>query len=336
MTRCPFCDPPPGGGGGRLDPVRLRPIPRLSIKTRGGGGGFKGGRRWGGTRAAKTNYGLARHTAGAATFQTPGGGGGGADKDWARLFSHDGHFGLGGWEGTRQPLDAANEQTAHPATFSTAPPHQLLGSATAETTRAVPTHRPLGSAERENDTSKSTGRSGGQNAATRRNMRREERVTVQGPVKKQRPDGMSHRGGGGTPPPPAAHRPSEGGEGVATGPSTPPQTLPPPLQPQGPRRHTIWSSSRPRSPGTPEGGSAGARRGRRRPRSARSSCASWPKGARRRTEGSASHRRRTPWQGRRRRRSRCGTPTKRAGARRRRRLRSAALSRGRQRAAVGG
>ena len=45
-----------------------------------------------------------------------------------------------------------------------------------------------------------------QNAATRRNMRREERVTVQGPVKKQQPDGMSHRGGVGplfqTPPPP--------------------------------------------------------------------------------------------------------------------------------------
>ena len=48
--------------------------------------------------------------------------------------------------------------------------------------------------ERRNDTSKSTGRSGRQNAATRRNMRREERVTVQGPVKEQQPDGMSHRG----------------------------------------------------------------------------------------------------------------------------------------------
>ena len=35
------------------------------------------------------------------------------------------------------------------------------------------------------DTSRSTGRSGRQKAATRRNMRREERVTVQGPVKKQ-------------------------------------------------------------------------------------------------------------------------------------------------------
>ena len=48
--------------------------------------------------------------------------------------------------------------------------------------------------ERGNDTSRSTGRSGRQNAATRRNMRREERVTVQGPVKKQQPDGMSHGG----------------------------------------------------------------------------------------------------------------------------------------------
>ena len=48
--------------------------------------------------------------------------------------------------------------------------------------------------ERGNDTSRSTGRSGRQNAATRRNMRRDERGTVQGPVKKQQCDGMSHRG----------------------------------------------------------------------------------------------------------------------------------------------
>ena len=48
--------------------------------------------------------------------------------------------------------------------------------------------------ERGNDTSKSTGRSVRQKAATRRNMRREKRVTVQGPVKEQQPDGMSHRG----------------------------------------------------------------------------------------------------------------------------------------------
>ena len=50
---------------------------------------------------------------------------------------------------------------------------------------------------RGNDTSKSTGRSGRQNAAARRNMRRDERVTVQGPVKEPQPDGMSHGGGGG-------------------------------------------------------------------------------------------------------------------------------------------
>ena len=55
--------------------------------------------------------------------------------------------------------------------------------------------------KRGNNTSRSTGRSGRQKAATRRNMRREERVTVRGPVKEQQPDGMSQRGGGG------GHRP---------------------------------------------------------------------------------------------------------------------------------
>ena len=62
------------------------------------------------------------------------------------------------------------------ATTSTTLVHQLLGSANAETT------------------SRNRGRSGRQNAARRRSTRREERVTVQGPVKKQQPDGMSHRG----------------------------------------------------------------------------------------------------------------------------------------------
>ena len=60
----------------------------------------------------------------------------------------------------------------------------------------------VGLRERGNDTSRSTGHSGRQKAATRRNMRREERVTVQGPVTKQQPDGMSHRGLGKAPPPP--------------------------------------------------------------------------------------------------------------------------------------
>ena len=61
----------------------------------------------------------------------------------------------------------------------------------------APARQRLGLRERGNDTSGSTGRSGRQNTATRRNMRREERVTVQGPVKEQQPNGMSHRGGGG-------------------------------------------------------------------------------------------------------------------------------------------
>ena len=76
----------------------------------------------------------------------------------------------------RQLLGATDAQTAHHATFSTAPNTGLR--------------------KRGNDTSKSTSRSGRQKAATRRNMRREEQVTVQGPVKEQQPDGMSHRGEG--------------------------------------------------------------------------------------------------------------------------------------------
>ena len=61
-----------------------------------------------------------------------------------------------------------------------------------------------GHCEGGNDTSITTGRSGPQNAATRRNTRREERVTVQGPIKKEEPDGMLHGGmhwKGGWPPP---------------------------------------------------------------------------------------------------------------------------------------
>ena len=44
-------------------------------------------------------------------------------------------------------------------------------------------------------------------------MRREERVTVQGPVKKQQPDGMSHRG--------LSSPPEEGGWGIWSGDSPP-------------------------------------------------------------------------------------------------------------------
>ena len=62
------------------------------------------------------------------------------------------------------------------------------------TTRATPSAPTTGL--RGNDANRNTGRSGRQNAATQRNMRREERVTVQGPVMQQQPDGMAHGGGG--------------------------------------------------------------------------------------------------------------------------------------------
>ena len=95
-------------------------------------------------------------------------------------------------------MDTKNSQMT-PATTSTSSIRQLLGAADAQT--AYPCHiqhspntPTTGLRKRGNDTSKSTGRSGRQKAATRRNMRREEWVTVQGPVKEHQPDGMSHRG----------------------------------------------------------------------------------------------------------------------------------------------
>ena len=88
-------------------------------------------------------------------------------------------------------------------------PHNIQHSPNTPTT---------GLRERGNDNSKSTGRSGRQNAATRRNMRRDERVTVQGPVKKQPSDGVSHRGSAGSsPPPPNAPDKGTPGEGSGTG-----------------------------------------------------------------------------------------------------------------------
>ena len=62
---------------------------------------------------------------------------------------------------------------------------------------AQPQHTNDGLCERGNNTSRSTGRSSQQNAATQHSMRRDEWVTVQCPVKKQQPNGMSHGGGGG-------------------------------------------------------------------------------------------------------------------------------------------
>ena len=96
--------------------------------------------------------------------------------------------------GAAKTVKRPRQQPAHP------PIRQLLGAADAQTAHHAP-HSPntptTGLRERGNDTSKSTGRSGRHKAATRRNTRREERVTVQGPVKTQQPDGMSHRGRGG-------------------------------------------------------------------------------------------------------------------------------------------
>ena len=97
-------------------------------------------------------------------------------------------------------VDSKNSQTT-PATTSTSSIRQFLGAADTQTAPCHIQHSPntptTGLCERGKDTSRSTGRSGRQKAATRRNMRREERVTVQGPVKEQQPDGMSHKGGGG-------------------------------------------------------------------------------------------------------------------------------------------
>ena len=97
----------------------------------------------------------------------------------------------GTWTAQKQSNDPGNNQhilntpTIGPAADGT--PCHIQHSPNTPTT---------GLRGRGNDTSKSTGRSGRQKAATRRNMRREERVTVQGPVKEQQPDGMSHRGAG--------------------------------------------------------------------------------------------------------------------------------------------
>ena len=71
-----------------------------------------------------------------------------------------------------------------------------VGNKNRETTPAPTTTTPSCQLlrQREKDTSRNTGRSGRQNAVTRYSTRREERVTVQGPVKKQQPNRMSHRG----------------------------------------------------------------------------------------------------------------------------------------------
>ena len=117
--------------------------------------------------------------------------------------SSRGHVnGKGGWGwGGQRCVDSKNSQTT-PATTNTTPNTPTTGrrsraNGTSRHIQHSPNTPTTGLRERGNDTSRSTGRSGRQNTATQRNMRREERVTVQGPVKEHQPDGMSHRGRGG-------------------------------------------------------------------------------------------------------------------------------------------
>ena len=89
--------------------------------------------------------------------------------------------------GEGQLLGATNPQTV-PAAFSTAPAHQRLGSANAETT---PAGAPAAAADRtQRPDATCEGKTG----------------SVQGPVKEQQPDGLSHRGSqfSAGPPTPAA------------------------------------------------------------------------------------------------------------------------------------
>ena len=65
-----------------------------------------------------------------------------------------------------------------------------FGGGTSQYNASAPT---TGLRECGNDTGRNTGRSGRQNTAPRRSLRRDERVSAQGPEKKQRPDGMSRR-----------------------------------------------------------------------------------------------------------------------------------------------
>ena len=95
------------------------------------------------------------------------------------------------WGQQKQPNDPRNNQH-NPSTPTTGRRYRTNGTCChIQHSPSTPT---TGLRECGNDTSRSTGHSGRQKTATRRNMRREERVTVQGPVKKQQPDGMSHKG----------------------------------------------------------------------------------------------------------------------------------------------
>ena len=114
-----------------------------------------------------------------------------ASRAWKRSDAGCGRpEGGGAWAAKpvkRSPQQPAQPRCANywaPLTHKRHPPHQPHSPDT-------PT---IGLCKHGNNTSRSTGRSGPQNAATPHNMRGEERVTVQGPVKKQQPGEMSHRG----------------------------------------------------------------------------------------------------------------------------------------------
>ena len=102
-----------------------------------------------------------------------------------------------------------------------------------------------------NNTGKSTGRSGRQNAATQRNMRREGRVTVQGPVKAQQPDGMSHRGGLAMAPSPPPHPPSKSFRSPSFILPPHPSAAPPTPLPINTPTSPAHAAAPPPAPGTP-------------------------------------------------------------------------------------
>ena len=125
-------------------------------------------------------------------------------RGWTAGTTHGGvgHLGLAHAETQRGEAGGGRPQTT-PATTSTTPGTPTTGHRQRRNGIRRNQHSPgtptTGLRERGNDTSRSTGRSSQQNAVTQRNMRREERVTVQDPVKKH--PTACHTGGSPPPPP---------------------------------------------------------------------------------------------------------------------------------------
>ena len=118
---------------------------------------------------------------------------GAADRSiWGGIECHPRTGGGGGRRNTaRHVVDNLNVEGEWAAKTVKRPPQQPTHTPSAPTT---------GPRKHGNNTTRNTGRSGCQNAATQSNMRRKERVTVQGPVKKPQLDEMSHRGAAGVHP----------------------------------------------------------------------------------------------------------------------------------------